>query len=168
MQSLLVLLCDRLFKDRFHLLKPLFYQTCNVLAILHCVLQVAHQVSPKRLNCLLVYVHVVLKDFKSSMYVLMLLLLLLHKAVMHLFHVLLPALMKLNETHEQKLVGDDIEITIENVGETSATILVLEDWTDYQQSVANVAGQVAENSRGSIGARPSCSRLGCTNTATRT
>ncbi len=48
MQNLLVLLCDSLFKDSFHLLKLLFYQMLHVLAVL--------QVLPKRLNRFLVCV----------------------------------------------------------------------------------------------------------------
>lgn len=40
------------------------------------------------------------------------------------------------------LVGFDLD----NVGETSATLPGLEDLPDYQQSVANVAGQLNEHS----------------------
>lgn len=42
--------------------------------------------------------------------------------------------------------SDGVEIVVENVGETATTLLVLEDWSDYQQSVANVAGQITANS----------------------
>ena len=52
----------------------------------------------------------------------------------------------MNDSQNQSVVIADAVITLENVGETVLTILTLEDWTDYQQSVANVAGQITENS----------------------
>lgn len=50
---------------------------------------------------------------------------------------------------DQQHQASDMSLTkfeLENVAETSATLLGLEDWTDYQQSVANVAGQLTEHS----------------------
>ena len=52
----------------------------------------------------------------------------------------------MDNQQKQFFITADAEIDLKNVGETSVTILALEDWTDYQQSVTNVAGQITENS----------------------
>ena len=52
----------------------------------------------------------------------------------------------MNSQQQPSVISEKAEIDIKNVGETAVTLLALEDWTDYQQSVANVAGQITENS----------------------
>lgn len=54
----------------------------------------------------------------------------------------------MNGQHLQMLIGSDrLTVSVGDIVETSGAILALEDWTtDYQQTVANVAGQIADSS----------------------